>query len=71
MITTILEWIVGFILKYLLGKAEKAAGNAAADYARDKEREQINEKNVKAYEEAVDRAAKIRAATDLVNRSVT
>lgn len=68
-LTTILEWIAGQILAYLLGKATSAIEQKAADVERDKARGEVNDANVKAYEEANDRADRIRAATDLLNRT--
>ena len=65
---SILMWLVGQVLNYFLGKATQAIQDHAADVARDKERGEINDANVKAYEEAKDRADSIKAATDLLNR---
>ncbi len=64
---SILAWLAGWILNYLLGKAVAATKDAAADLKRDEERGVINEANVKAYNGATTRADRIRAATDLLN----
>lgn len=61
-------WLVEQVLSYFLGKATKAIEDHAADVARDKARGEINDTNTKAYEDAVDRASSIKAATDLLNR---
>lgn len=65
---SILTWILGWILKYLADKTTAAVIDKLQDVERDKQREQVNEANVKAYDEAVARADRIRAATDLLNR---
>lgn len=68
MINAILEWIAGWILKYLADKAVAAAKQAAADVKRDQERQVINDQNVKRYEEATARQDRINAAQYLLNR---
>lgn len=67
MIEAILAKLLQMILDYLLGKATKAVAKELDQMAEDKKRDGINEANVKAYEEAKDRQARIRAATDLLN----
>lgn len=67
MMEGILSWIVKLLLEYLFGKAATAVQEKAKELARDKERGEINEANVKAYEEAKDRESRRRAALDLVN----
>lgn len=67
--TGILEWLIGWLLNWLLGKATTAIEKKTIEIARDKERGETNDANVKAYEEANDRAARIKAAQDLLNRS--
>jgi hypothetical protein len=64
-----LEWLAGWILKYLLGRTEKVLKDAASDLARDKEREIVNDANVKKYEEHKDRQDRIKNALDLLNRN--
>lgn len=66
---SILIWIAEKVLNYLLGRATDAVIEHEKEVARDKERGEINDANTKAYEEANDRAARIKAATDLLNRS--
>lgn len=69
MLTAIAEWLAGWILKYLLGKAEKGLKDVANDLARDKERNETNAKNVEKYEEHKDRQERVKNALDLLNRS--
>lgn len=61
-------WIAGQILNYLLGKASDAIQTAAQQIADDKARGEINDANVKAYEDANDRASRIKSSLDLLNR---
>lgn len=65
----ILTWLAGKILKYLLGLITTKIEEHAAQVVEDKRRGVVNDANVKAYEEAKDRAARIKAATDLLNRT--
>lgn len=67
MILQILEWLLGLILGQLLTKAQKAVSDAIVDMVNDKARQVKNEANIKAYEEAKDREARIRAAQALLN----
>lgn len=67
--TGILEWIAGWILNWLLGKATTAVEKKVEEMARDKERGETNDKNVQSYEDAVSRADRIKAATQLLNRN--
>lgn len=69
MFQAILMWLAERILNYLLGRATDAVIEKAKEVERDKERGETNEANVKAYEEALDRQARRRAALDLLNRS--
>lgn len=69
MFTSIISWIAGELLKWLLGMVEKSIKKHLEDLARDKERKEINEENIKKYEEANDRKKRIEAAIDLLNRS--
>lgn len=66
-----LAWLVGQIMTYLLGRAEKAAADKLSQMAEDKKRGEINDANVKAYEEAKDRAARQAAALALLNGDAT
>lgn len=64
---SILAWLAGWILNYLLGKASTAIKKAEDQILLDHDREVTNEQNVKAYEEAKTREDRIRAATNLLN----
>lgn len=68
MLEGILSWILEKVLAFLLGKATAAVTQAVDDLAEAKKRGEINEANIKAYEEAKDRADRIRSATALLNR---
>lgn len=65
----ILAWLVEKILIYLLNRAASAVTDAAKDMERDKERGEINDENVKAYEEANERKERIHLSLDLLNRT--
>lgn len=67
--STILTWIVNAILNWLLSKAVAAVSQYEAQVADDKKRGEINDANTKAYEDAVDRQARIDAALVLLNRT--
>lgn len=69
MFESILIWLAERILNYLLGRAVEAAQDKVKEIERDKERGEINEANVKAYEEAADRESRRREAVNLLNRS--
>lgn len=71
MVNAFFSWLVGLILKVLLDRAEKEAKEAAKKLARDKELKEIKEENLKKYEGAKDRASRIKAAEDLLNRTRT
>lgn len=62
-------WILEVILKWLFNLATNAVQNYEDQVAEDKRRGEINDANVKAYEEARDRASRIAAATKLLNRT--
>lgn len=68
MLEGILSWLLEKILAFLLGKATTAVTQAVDDMVRDKARGQINEENVRAYEEAYDRKQKVESALKLLNR---
>lgn len=65
---SILEWIGVQVLNYLLAYFTKKVEQKVEDIKRDEERGEINEANTKAYEDANDRAARIKAALHLLNR---
>lgn len=67
MIEAILAKLLQMILDYLLGKATQAVAKELDQMAEDKKRGTINEANIKAYQDAKDREASIRAATALLN----
>lgn len=64
----ILEWLAGWILKYLADKASAAVTQAAKDVKLDNERQVINDANVKRYEEATTRKDRVDSALLLLNR---
>ena len=68
-LTTILEWLAGWVLKYLADLATKEVKAKLKDMAEDKARGVTNEANVKAYEEATDRESRRRAVLNLLNRN--
>lgn len=69
MLESILAWIAEKILKYLLNLAAVKLEETAADLKQDQERKVTNDANIKAYNEANTRADRIKAATDLLNRT--
>lgn len=64
----ILEFIATVILNFLWNKAATSAATLEAQVNLDKERKETNDANIKAYAVAVDRAARRKAALDLLNR---
>lgn len=62
------EWLAGWLLNWLLSRLTKRAVETAEQVKLDHERGEINDANVKAYEEANERADRIRAAGRLLNR---
>lgn len=69
MLEAILAWIAKTVLSILLNRAVDESKKAAEAAARDKEREEVNDANAKAYEDAKSREEARRAAIDLLNRS--
>lgn len=67
-LTSILTWIAGQVLRYLLGLVTDQVIKKAEEVKRDQERGEINEANVKAYEESNDRLDRIKRAGELLNR---
>lgn len=65
----IAAWFMKKLLDYLLNRAIVEVNAKLAQMKLDQQRGEINEKNVKAYEEASDRRGKIDAALDLLNRT--
>ncbi len=63
----ILTWLLKIILEMILGGIMDEVKANAEIIARDKERGEINEDNVKRYREAKTRAARVKAAGDLLN----
>lgn len=63
-----MTWLLTFILDYLRKQATAAFYRAAEKKAEATKRGEINDENVKAYEEALTRKERIDAATDLLNR---
>ncbi len=68
MLETALAWILKLILEWLLEKAVTQAKIAHDQIVLDKERNETNEANVKAYEGAKTREDRRRAALALLNR---
>ncbi len=68
-LTSILTWLAGKILNYLLGRAVDAAVAKAKDIEREQARGEINDANVKAYEEATTEKERLEASLSLLNRS--
>lgn len=71
MLDSIAAWFVAMILNWLLGKATAAVQDEVDQVALDKERDEINQKNMDAYEAAKDRQSRIQAALNLLNRDTT
>lgn len=67
MIEAALVWLLTQILNYLLGIATQAVETYAAQVELDKQRGDINDANVKAYEAASDRKSRVDAALSLLN----
>lgn len=67
MFTGILEWLLGFLLKWLLGKLGSFASKKVEEARVQAEREGTDAENIKKYEEAQTRAERIKHATDLLN----
>lgn len=63
----ILSWILTYLLNYLLGRITAQAASQLNEIVEDKNRDVINEENVKRYEAAQSRADRVRAALDLIN----
>ena len=66
-IESILIWLLKLILGYLLGRAISAVQQASDQVMKDHERNQIDAKNITAYENAKDRQDRISHALDLLN----
>lgn len=62
-----LAWLVKLILEYLAGKAATAIQDHVTELERDKAAGIVDSKNIQAYEQARDRAERIKAATELLN----
>lgn len=69
MLATILEFLAGKLLDWLLGLLKTQVQNTAQDMAKDKERGEINDANVKAYEAAKSRQEQVDAALAVLNRT--
>ena len=67
MVEKILTWFLTKILEYLFGKAEKATKEVAAQIEKEKQRDEVDEKNIIKYESAKDRKEKIKASLSLLN----
>lgn len=61
-------WLLKQLLAWLFNLATNAIQKHEDQVLEDKKRGEINDKNVKAYEEAQDRASRIAAALKLLNR---
>jgi hypothetical protein len=61
------SWLLGLLLDWLLRRATAAVGDAVRQLEEDKKRNETNAANLAAYQEAKDRADRIRAAQNLLN----
>jgi len=69
MIQAIIQWLAGQLLSMLLRRAEEEVGRLLKQAEELKQRQIRDEENEKKYREAQDREARIRAATNLLNRN--
>lgn len=67
MIDAILAWLLKVILDWAFARAKSEALELFERLEKEKERKEINEENIKRYEEAKSRAERIKAATALLN----
>lgn len=65
----LLSMLVTTLLNWLRAWATQAVSEHMARVEKDKQQGITNEKNIKEYEAAADRAARIRAAERLLNRT--
>lgn len=63
----IASWLLSFLMDYFMKKAKAAIVEKAEQLKHDRERGEINEENLKAYEKAVERKERIDAALSLLN----
>lgn len=71
MIENILMWLARETLKWVLAKGQKKLVDLYALAEEEKEFEASNKKATEKYNAAKDRLEKIKAATDLLNRTTT
>lgn len=67
--SAILKWLIGYLLDWLLTRLMKEVQKRVNQIKSDEERQVRDDANVKAYEEAVDRVDRVKAALDLLNRN--
>lgn len=67
----ILAWFAKQVLSILLDRAVDAYKDHQKQLELDRQRKEVNEDNLKAYEEAKDRAERTKAALDLINGDAT
>lgn len=65
--STILSWLLSFILDYLLKRAGAAVAVKYAQVKEDERREKIDHANIEAFEQAKDRHERIERAVGLLN----
>lgn len=69
MLNTIITWIATKVLEWLLRLVKTSVEEYLAELAEQRKRGEINEANVKAYEEAKSRQGRIEEALRLLDRS--
>lgn len=67
MIDSILAWLLKVILDWAFQRAKSEASQLLERLKLERERKEINEENVRLYEEAKTRAERIEAASNLLN----
>ncbi len=67
MLNAILSWLAGWILDYLLGQFKSQLNKSIEQGQTDMQRGIANDANLKAYQDAVDRLERQKAALDLIN----
>jgi predicted outer membrane lipoprotein len=69
MIDVALSWLLKVILDWAFARAKAEATELLEKLKRERERKEINEENVKKYNEAKGRKERIEEALRLINRS--
>lgn len=71
LIEGVLAWLLKQILAYLASRAESAVQGHLDQNKQDQANGKIDDDNLKKYQDAKDRADRIRAAVDLLNGNAT